>query len=136
MAKHIKTFPCGHRGLGRSCRWCIQQAQHAEQEAAIRAAQQQQKNDWKQRFTTDPIDLRGLPRSALVRQARHVIDALAQGQDYRAFGGKKLAKCPNYISIPLQDQYRIIFKRTVDAQFAPYGVYSHEAYNRVVAQLR
>jgi hypothetical protein len=136
VVKHIQTFPCGHRGCGQSCHRCAQQAQQAHHEAAARAAQQQLRNDWKARFTTDPINLHRLPQPALVIQARQVIAAMTRGQDYRALGGKQLAKCPSYVSIPLRDHYRIIFRRTAAARFEPHGVYSHETYNRVVGQLK
>lgn len=130
-----KTFPCGHRGFGRFCHACTQQAQHAQRQAEARAGQRQARATWEATFADDPIDLRGLPRPDLVAEARRAIVAMAEGQDYRALGGKQLVKLTDYVSIPLGHRHRIIFKRAAGGRFVPYGVYSHEAYNGVVARL-
>lgn len=77
----------------------------------------------------------GAHRSELVAQARRAIAAIAAGKDYRALGGKQLVKLLDYVSVPLGRSYRIIFRRAAGGRLEPYGVYSHEAYNGVVARL-
>lgn len=130
-----KNFPCGHRGFGRICHTCAEQAQRAQRQAEAYARQRQARATWEATFAADPIDLSGLPRPDLVTRARKVIAAMADGQDYRFLGGKQLVGYVDYVSIPLGHRYRIIFKRAVGGRMEPYGVYSHEAYNGVVARL-
>lgn len=134
MPARKKNFPCGHRAFGRFCHRCAHATAVAARPAQSRAVHQAARAAWAASFDADPIDLRGLPRRELVYEARRVIAALAEGQDYRTFGGKQLVRWPGFVSVPLGHHYRLIFNRR-DGALRPYGAFSHEQYNGVVARL-
>lgn len=120
MPKRKRTFPCGHRGYGKFCHQCAQQEQ-------TRSRKRQQKEEWKQTFAADPIDLQGLPR-AIVVKARQTIQGLADGRDYREFSGKRLEHDRSVISIPVTRSYRLLC-RAAGGTLTPVRVITHEEYN-------
>jgi hypothetical protein len=81
-------------------------------------------------FEADRIDLRELPRPTVVK-ARRIIQALADGADYRQFRGKRLQFARSVLRIPVTDRYRLICD-WVDDRWVPRVVLSHEAYNPLV----
>ena len=122
-----KTFECGHRGLGKYCHRCEQEAK------AIAKAAEQKAKDTKARrqkaFDRDPIDLRGLP-NVVVRGARQLIKALARGDNWIDLGGKKLDTGANrYVRFPLPMEYRLVCERGAQG-FKPLEVMTHESYNK------
>ena len=120
MPKRKRTFPCGHRGMGKYCHVC------AEKERA-RSAKRQQKDEWKQTFAADPIDLQGLPKE-IVAKARQILQGLAAGRDYREFSGKRLQHDRSEISIPVTRSYRLLC-RASGSSLTPTRIMTHEEYN-------
>jgi hypothetical protein len=136
MAPRKKTFPCGHRGFGQFCHRCADEAAaraRREQEARARSTA---RASWESTFDADPIDLRCLPRRALVLRARQILAAIAGGADHRSFGGKALVNSGGgYISVPLGLRYRLLFRHQPGGGLTPYGAFSHETYNNVLERL-
>ncbi len=120
MPKRKRTFPCGHRGFGQFCHQCAKQEQG-------RRLKRQQKDEWKQTFAADPIDLTKLPRN-IVEKSREIIQALAEGRDYREFTGKRLQHDRNIVSIPVTRSYRMVC-RVSNGTVTPARVETHEEYN-------
>ena len=120
MPKRKRTFPCGHRGYGKFCHHCAQQEHN-------RSLKQRQKDEWKQTFAADPIDLQALPREIVVK-ARQTIQGLADGRDYREFSGKRLEHDRSIISIPVTRSYRMLC-RAAGSTVTPVKVITHEEYN-------
>ncbi|RRR69855.1 MAG: hypothetical protein EI684_14505 [Candidatus Viridilinea halotolerans] len=129
--KQRKHFACGHIGYGQYCHTCAQA--HKEAEA---------KRQWDALFLHDPIDLRCLPHSSFVKKARHILEAIEKGADYRTFDGKFLKETGRkFLSIPLGRDWRILF-RLSDASHGnvstliPVRCCSHETYNNFISKLR
>ncbi|NJK99804.1 MAG: hypothetical protein HC838_14060 [Spirulinaceae cyanobacterium RM2_2_10] len=120
MARRKKQFPCGHKGYGQQCHRCAQQE-------AVRAQEQAERHDWQASFERDPIDLRALPKH-VVRKTRDIIQALAEQQDYRQFGGKRLRHDRTVVSIPVTRSYRLLC-RYEGGILVPEAAMSHEDYN-------
>jgi hypothetical protein len=120
MSRRKKLFPCGHKGYGQICHRCAQKEADLEEK-------QQQKHDWEDSFTEDPIDLRFLPKNVVIK-ARRIITGLEGKQDYRSFHGKRLRHDRLIISIPVTRHYRLLC-RDYGEFLAPEIVISHEDYN-------
>jgi hypothetical protein len=122
-----QRFDCGHRGFGLICHRCADVRRVQERDEAL---QQSLKQVWLGTFEQDTIDLRGLPRPIVVK-ARWIMQALAEGVDYRQFRGKRLQLARSVIRIPVGDRYRLICDWLND-QWVPRVILSHEAYNPMV----
>jgi hypothetical protein len=122
MSRRRKKFSCGHKGYGQVCHRCAQV--HDEWER-----KRQQKNEWEDTFTQDPIDLRELPRNVVLK-ARAIIDGLQSQRNYRDYHGKRLRHNRFVISIPVTRNYRLICWDHGNF-LAPEAVVSHEDYNVV-----
>jgi hypothetical protein len=126
-AKRQHLFPCGHRGRGKVCHRCEQEALAAAQAQQQAAQRQAQKQTWQSQFDHDPIDLRGLPRH-VVEKARSILGDLQQGQHFTALKGKRMIFDRTVIRIPVGHRYRLLC-REQDGQLLPWRVLSHEEYN-------
>ena len=125
-----RTFPCGHKGLGSFCHRCKQEEQKLEkqkQELTQKKNLREQKEDL---FAQDLIDLRDLPREDLVLKARLIIQEVTKTKQYTKFKGKRLNHNRHIISVPLNHDYRLIF-RDVDGEIIPEKVMNHEEYNTI-----
>ncbi len=119
-----KTFPCGHKGKGQYCHRCAQEKLNTEKQHAAK----QEKLNWENSFLQDPIDLRSLPTRKLVEKARTIIQAVANGEAYQHFGGKRLNYDRNMISIPINHDYRLLYyhaENGIELQ----RLMNHEEYN-------
>jgi hypothetical protein len=131
MARHRKTFECGHKGFGSFCHRCRQiedERARLDRQAQRRRARRE---DWEARFDNDPVPLRGLPRH-VVEASREVIAAVEAGTPWGQLGGKKLRQS-GALSIPIGRSYRLVClyddvegSKTV----VPLEVLSHEDYNK------
>ena len=126
--RYRKTFPCGHRGYGQRCHRCEGDRDLERQKAAEREQKQLQKEQWRQSFASDAIDLTNLMPD-LVLKAREILEGLREGRNYREFGGKRLNYDRRVISIPINRDYRMIC-HDIDGRPTPQRVMSHETYNR------
>jgi hypothetical protein len=126
--KRKQTFPCGHRGQGRECQRCLQEARAAQAQAEAAANRLQEKEEWEACFGRDVVDLRGLPKH-IVKKARQVIQSLDSGQDYRVFKGKQMRVSSQLVRIPLNDDYRLIVRHS-GRDFSMLEVLSHEDYDK------
>ena len=123
-----RTFLCGHRGRGKFCHRCQQEAEIRARVAAQRAAVHAEKQQWAQLFDHDLIDLRLLPRPELVTKARQIVREIHETNYYRLYKGKRLNHDRSIISVPLNHDYRILFQDRA-GELVPLKVLSHEAYN-------
>jgi hypothetical protein len=64
MSGHRKTFQCGHKGYGQICHRCLQQEQ-VDRDRRIK------KQDWRDSFDGDPIDLDRLPAYVVLKARGH-----------------------------------------------------------------
>jgi len=96
--------------------------------AAQRAAVHTEKQQWAQLFDHDLIDLRLLPRPDLVIKARQIVREIQETRDDRPYKGKRLTHNRSIISIPLNDDDRILFQDRA-GELVPLNVLSHEASN-------
>jgi len=126
--KRKKTFPCGHRGQGKECQRCKQEAETAQRQAEAVAKRLQDKEAWDASFNEDVIDLRGLPKH-VVEKARQVIQSLEAGQNYRFFKGKQMRVNSQLVRIPLNNDYRLIVKQSSQTLIM-LEVLTHEEYNK------
>jgi hypothetical protein len=128
MAKRRKkTFPCGHKGYGKTCHRCEQERREQEKQWQVLQQKQLEKKAWEATFEKDDIDLRSLPQYVVLK-ARDIIAALAQQQSYRDFNGKRMRHDRQIISIPITRNYRMICRD--NGEFViPQSVLSHEDYN-------
>lgn len=99
-----RTFLCGHRGRGKFCHRCQQEAEIRARVAAQRAAVHTKKQQWAQLFDHDLIDLRVLPRPELVTKARRIVREIHETNDYRLYKGKRLNHDRSVISVPLNHE--------------------------------
>ena len=119
-----KRFPCGHTGKGAYCHRCAQAGLEAERRQEDAAA----KAEWERSFEADPLDLRGLPKRALVLKTRDMIRRIAAGEQYTSFKGKRLHHDRSIISIPLNRDYRLIYRDTPEG-LQLLELLTHEQYN-------
>ena len=136
--KHRKRFGCGHRGFGQYCHYCAEVSAAVGGKQQARRAQQQQRRAqrlaWQATFATDPIDLRRLPRSVVIK-ARVVLAAISSGADYWQLAGKRLNAAREIVSIPDTRRYRLLCRFDGGA-LTPLKILSHEDYNSLVTAHR
>lgn len=120
MSGHKKTFQCGHKGFGQICHCCLQ----LETQDRVQSAKKQ---NWRNSFDLDPIDLDRLP-NYVVLKARNIINRLQGCSDYRIFKGKRLCHDRLVISIPITRNYRMLCIDR-DGTLQPKQVISHGEYN-------
>jgi len=123
-----KLFPCGHKGSGQYCHRCAQDKAATDKAAAEKAEARAQKGAWEASFAADPVDLRCLPDRALVVKAREILAAIAAGDDYTRFHGKRLSLDRQVVSVPVGHRYRLLF-RDEGGGLRPFACMSHESYN-------
>jgi hypothetical protein len=70
--KHKKLFACGHKGYGKICHRCEDERRAKESKTVEREQKKLEKQQWKETFGGDPIDLTGLMPN-LVMKARNII---------------------------------------------------------------
>jgi hypothetical protein len=116
MSRHRKLFPCGHQGFGQICHRCIQDR-----------TQRAKKQNWRDSFDGDPIDLSSLP-AYVVLKARNIMNGLQTCQSYREFHGKRLRHDRSIVSIPVTKNYRMLCL-DLDGILQPKQVISHQDYN-------
>jgi hypothetical protein len=120
MSRRKKTFSCGHKGYGQICHRCAQKQIELEEHQKI-------KQEWKQTFRFDAIDLTNLPKNVVLK-ARNIIHALEKEYNYHSFHGKRLRHDRLIVSIPVTRNYRLIC-RDLGNFLLPQQVVSHEDYN-------
>jgi hypothetical protein len=125
--KHKKTFSCGHRGHGKECARCLQEAQEQARKAQEAAEQQQQRDEWLASFERDMVDLRGLP-THVVQKSRHILSELAKGRHFGILGGKRMVFDKTLVRIPVGHRYRMLCRQET-GPIVPLMVLSHEDYN-------
>lgn len=119
-AKRKKLFPCGHRGQGKICHRCAQ-------EARAQTERQSEKQEWEATFAQDAIDLTPFPKTVVLK-ARQIISGLQQRENYRIYHGKRLRHNRVVISIPVTRNYRLLC-RDLGSGIVPEALVSHEDYN-------
>ncbi len=124
LAKRKKTFPCGHKGMGQFCHTC-----HNEKKVQIsKEKERQEKYAWNALFSKDVVDLSKLPNRKLVLKARDILEKIASGWPYQQLKGKQLNHDRQILSIPVNQDYRLLFKRR-QQHWLPIKLLSHEEYN-------
>lgn len=125
--KHKKTFLCGHKGHGRECSRCKQEAQDAARKAQEQAERQQQRDEWVASFEQDAVDLRGLP-THVVLKSRSIVADLQKGKHFQKLSGKRMHFDKSVVRIPVGLRYRMLC-REEKGRIIPLMVLSHEDYN-------
>ena len=78
----------------------------------------------------DPVDLSCIQSPAMVAKARRIIHAITSGESpYTVFRGKRLTSNRAIVSIPLNDNYRILFRKLPGGEKEPIKACTHETYN-------
>lgn len=77
--------------------------------------------------STDPIDLTELP-ARVADRARTILAALAAGEAWSKFKGKRMRHDRKVISVPIGRRYRLLL-RIEDGVLQPLSCTSHEQYN-------
>jgi len=124
MAKRKKTFACGHKGLGQFCHQCQQHTQKNQQTEQ----KKQEKQDWNDLFSEDDINLSKLPSKKLVLKARHILTQIKTGTSYHQLNGKRLNYDKKTVSVPVNNDYRLLFRRN-ETGWQVFQLLSHEEYN-------
>lgn len=119
-----RKFKCGHKGFGKYCHRCDQEEKCKHQIEH----KQEERDKWNQLFKLDPIDLRCLPTKKLILKARYVIQSIREGKPCRELYGKKLNYDRTIISFPINDDYRLLCRKTPEG-IIPKEILSHEEYN-------
>jgi len=128
--RHKKQFPCGHRGQGRYCHRCAQDAAAAQERQSIQAARQAERAAWDASFEYDSVDLRVIRhRPGLVQKARETVLAVAAGVHPFTLGGKAFRSDRNVVSVAISYDYRLVFHADGQQGFLPVALESHETYN-------
>ena len=134
--KHRKRFSCEHRGFGRFCHRCqptigspqnpmiADVVYHPKKSRSNRA-----KQEWKQRFATDSIDLRHLPKPIVIK-TRRILDSLDRGVSPGELKGRRFNFDRTLLRIPVSYRYRLLCRWNADG-IVPLQVLSHEAYNAI-----
>lgn len=126
-----KKFPCGHKGKGKYCHRCAQDKVIQVQKEQLNAEKKQHRQDWIESFKHDPIDLSTLNHygKKLVLYARKIIAEIQNGKSHTKYKGKRLRYDRNVISIPINNDYRLLLHETNDGLKID-KLLSHEEYNR------
>lgn len=95
----------------------------------VTAAPIDAKQQWKQPFAADPIDLTHLPRP-IVLKTREILVALEQGVPPAQLQGKRFNFDRTLLRIPVGYRYRLLCRWYCDL-IVPLQVLTHEAYNAV-----
>jgi|GEM_PF-363797 len=144
--KPRKKFSCGHLGSGQACPHCKQVVQVDESQAPdpqsppLKAQPQPRrlwqttgqsttKQQWRQNFAADPIDLTHLPKPIVIK-TRQILTALAQGVPPAQLQGKRFSFDRTLLRFPVTYRYRLLCRWYTD-RIIPLQVLSHEAYNAV-----
>ncbi|MGB6016556.1 MAG: hypothetical protein WBG32_17610 [Nodosilinea sp.] len=125
--KHKKTFLCGHRGQGKECIRCRQEAQTAARKAQEQVERQQRRDEWVASFEMDVVDLRGLPEHVVLKSRRILAD-LYKGKHFQKLSGKRMHFDKSVVRIPVGLRYRMLC-REEKGRITPLMVISHEDYN-------
>lgn len=123
-----RRFDCGHRGLGRYCHRC-EAARRQALEKAEGTTGRDDDDAWRATFERDPIDLRKLPRSGVLR-ARDVLQRVAAGESCQSVGGSRWTTDRTVISVRIGWSYRLVFRETVRGM-VPMRCMTHEEYNKL-----
>jgi hypothetical protein len=113
-----RTFPCGHKGFGKYCHRCEQEEKLCQKE----------KEEWNRSFESDIINLKNLPTKRLILKARSIIKSIQEGKPCKDLRGKKLNYDRSIISFPVDNDYRLLCRKTMDG-IIPKEILSHEEYN-------
>lgn len=127
--RYRKRFACGHRGFGQYCHRCAADRAQKAQQQAQRLAKTRQRQQWQATFADDPIDLKKLPRSVVLK-SRGVMTALDEGVDYWQLSGKRLQGMRSVVRIPVTYRYRLLCWDN-GRSLVPLKVISHETYNAI-----
>lgn len=96
----------------------------------VRCAKKSKRNwAWQQRFASDPIDLKHLPKP-IVDKTRRILDLLDQGVAPGELKGRRFNFDRTLLRIPVTYRYRLLCRWQAD-RIVPLQVLSHEAYNAV-----
>ena len=78
----------------------------------------------------DPMDLSCIQSPAMMAKARRIIQAITSGKSpYTAFRGKRLTSNRSIISVPLNNDYRILFRELSGGKKELIMACTHETYN-------
>ena len=119
-----KQFPCGHKDKVKYCHLCKRRQQDIEKSIKIKA----EKKHWEQTFRDDLVDLQALGRKNLILKARRIISLISLGTPYTDFKGKRLNYNRKVISVPINHDFRLIYKQ-YDSELILSKIMSHEEYN-------
>ncbi|MGG6269691.1 DUF7682 family zinc-binding protein [Leptolyngbya sp. AN03gr2] len=138
--KQRKVFACGHRGFGQYCHRCdqtgdlkpvvvdvvhrVKKSKRGSSGVAIDV-----KHTWQQRFERDPIELRHLPKSTIVK-TRRILDLLDRGVAPGELKGRRFNFDRTLLRIPVSYRYRLLCRWQAD-RIVPLQVMTHEAYNAI-----
>lgn len=98
------------------------------------AERQRDRQEWKESFQDDSIDLRGLPKP-VVKKSRKILRQLEQGTEYYDLKGVRLECDRSTIRIPVTQGYRMLCD-DIDGQLIPREVMSHQRYNKIVSNTK
>ena len=139
--KQRKQFACEHQGFGRFCHRCqptIESSQNPMIADAVYRSKtspsNQAKQEWKQQFATDSIDLSHLPKPIVIK-TRRILDYLDRGVAPRELKGKRFNFDRTLLRISVSYRYRLLC-RWQAGQVVPLQVLSHEAYNAIALNKR
>ncbi|MBD2110890.1 MULTISPECIES: hypothetical protein [Cyanophyceae] len=125
--KHKKTFLCGHKGHGKECAYCRQEAHESARKAQEQAERQRQRNEWVASFDQDAVDLRGLPEHVVLK-SRCILADLHKGKHFQKLSGKRMHFDKSVVRIPVGLRYRMLCREDKGC-IIPLMVLSHEDYN-------
>ncbi len=136
--KWRKLFACGHRGFGQYCHRCDafsteKRDRTTEIQPVVvdvrRVKKPKRDHSWYQRFDRDPIELRHLPKSIVIK-TRRILDLLDQGVAPGELKGRRFNFDRTLLRIPVSYRYRLLCRWQAD-RIVPLQVLSHEAYNAI-----
>ncbi len=131
---HRKSFPCGHKGLGRICHRCQQQTLPMVQDLSKTVQKDCDREAWLASFDSDPIDLRGLPKH-VVTKSRQILHALSQGTSLHHLRAQRFRHDRTRLRIAVTPRYRMLCD-DVNGRIVPRAVISHESYNSIASNTR
>lgn len=80
------------------------------------------------KLPNDLIDVTHLPNIKVANKARKILHAINSGEPYTTFKGKRLRYDRSVISVPVNRDFRILYKDTCEG-IVPLKVLDHETYN-------
>ena len=118
--------------MGQFCHTCrnLEKVKSTEQQKVKLSEQQkrQEKQAWNTLFAKDAVKLSKLPSKKLVLKARDILEKMEQGLPYQQLNGKQLNHDRAILSIPVNQDYRLLFRR-IQQHWQPIKLLSHEEYN-------